>query len=140
MMFVMGGLGLVAAVTIFIGSPLIVKIILGSDYGPSIIVLQILALLPLITSLSDVLSIQIMLPFSKDNFYALIRVVTASLHILIAILLVPKLYIAGMAVALLVSQAFILVSTFLFLSHWKLSPFNYQVDEEVPRHPARSRT
>jgi len=96
--------------------------------------------LPFIVALSDVLSIQIMLPFSKDKFYTMIRIFTAFLHILIALLLVPKFKEAGMAVALVSSQAFILISTFLFLSYWKLSPLHYKIDENIPHSPVNSKT
>jgi len=135
LIFVMGGLGLMASATMFFGAPLIVKIILGSGYEPSIIVLQIMALLPFLASLSDVLSLQIMLPFSKDRFYALIRLTTAVLHISMAVLLVPKLHEVGMAVTLIISQAFILISTFLCLSYWKLSPFHYKPEEKYGTAP-----
>lgn len=140
LIFVMGGLGLTASITMFFGAPLIVNIILGSGYGPSIIVLQVLSLLPFLAALSDVLSIQIMLPFSKDKFYTMIRIFTAILHVLIAVLLVPKLKEAGMAAALVLSQAFILISTFLCLSYWKLSPFHYKIDENIPHSPVNSKT
>ncbi len=140
LIFVMGGLGLAASLTMFFGAPLIVKIILGSGYGPSIIVLQVLSLLPFIVALSDVLSIQIMLPFSKDKFYTMIRVFTAFLHILLALLLVPRFNEAGMAATLVSSQAFILISTFLCLSYWKLSPLHYKIEENIPHSPANSKT
>lgn len=140
LIFVMGGLGIAASLTMFFGAPLIVKIILGSGYGPSIIVLQVLSLLPFIVALSDVLSVQIMLPFSKDKFYAMIRIFTAFLHVLVALLLVPKLNEAGMAIALVSSQAFILISTFLFLSYWKLSPLHYKIEENMPHSPVNSKT
>jgi PST family polysaccharide transporter len=135
LIFVMGGLGLMASATMFFGAPLVAKIILGPGYEPSITVLQILAILPFLASLSDVLSIQIMLPFSKDRFYALIRLTTAVLHVSMAVLLVPKLHEVGMAVTLIISQAFILISTFLCLSYWKLSPFHYKPDEEYGTAP-----
>jgi O-antigen/teichoic acid export membrane protein len=140
LIFVMGSMGLTASITLFFGAPLIVKIILGPGYEPSIIVLQVLSLLPFIVALSDVLSIQIMLPFSKDKFFTLIRVFTALLHVLIALLLVPKLKEAGMAAALVLSQAFILISTFLCLSYWKLSPLHYKIDENIPHSPLNSKT
>ncbi|MEQ9619043.1 MAG: flippase [Deltaproteobacteria bacterium] len=140
LIFVMGGLGFVAAITVFLGAPLIVRIVLGPGYEPSIIVLQILSLLPFLAALSDVLSIQIMLPFSKDRFYTLIRVFTASLHVVIALLLIPRFNIAGMASTLIISQTLILASTFMFLSHWKLTPFHHEADEKMPTSTVKSRT
>ena len=140
LIFVMGGLGLAASLTVFFGAPLIVKIILGSGYGPSVVVLQVFSLLPFIIALSDVLSVQIMLPFSKDKFYSMIRIVTAFLHIIVAILIVPKFNEAGMAATLVLSQAFILISTFLFLLYWKISPLHYKIEENMAHSPANSKS
>ncbi len=132
LIYVLGGLGLVASLTIFFGAHIIVKVILGPGYGPSVAVLQILSALPFVIALSDVLSNQIMLSFSKDRLYALIRVFTALLHVVLALLLVPRLQENGIALVFILSQSFILVSTFLFLWYWELTPLHYKIDKKIP--------
>src|SRR3990167_1289826 len=138
LVYVMGGFGLVASLTVFIGAPMIVKIVLGSGFEPSVTVLQILSVLPFIMAISDVLSVQIMLPFNKDNFYTLIRVLTASLHVVFALQLVPRLHEVGMAFVLVISQLVILVSTFLCLWYWRLTPFHHKIDETISQSPVKS--
>lgn len=140
MVIVMGFLGILASSTIFLGSHFIVEILLGKGFGPSVIVLQILSILPLLMVLSDIFSNQIMLPFSKDSFYCIIRIITSVLHVLLALLIVPKLQERGMALVFVLSQAFILVSTFIFLWFWELTPFHYKSDEKLQTNPVNSRT
>lgn len=138
LVYAVSGLGLITSLGLFFGAPLIVKIVLGKGFDPSILVLQIMALLPILMALSDVLGIQIMLPFGKDRFYTVIRILTASVHLLLAILIVPRFEEAGMAFVFVMSQVFILVLTFTCLWHWGLTPFQYKAAEGVSRSIVKS--
>lgn len=131
LIYVMGGVGLMASLTIFFGAHIIVMVLLGPGYDPSVVVLQILSVLPFLMALSDVLSNQIMLPFNKDTFYTIIRVFTAMLHVVLALLLVPRLQENGIALVFILSQSFILVTTFLFLWYWELNPLHYKIDKKI---------
>ena len=130
-MYIMGGLGLLTSVAIFIGSPIIVKLALGNGYEPSIMVLRVLAVLPLLLSVSDVFSIQLMLPFGKDKIYTLIRVFAGPLHLVVAILIVPKLFATGMAVTFVITEIFIITATFLYLWYCQLTPFHYKSEDNL---------
>jgi PST family polysaccharide transporter len=138
LIYVMGSIGLVATITVFIGASMIVNIVLGSEYEPSVTVLKILSILPLIMALSDVLSLQIMLPFNKDNLYTMIRVLTATLHVVLALLLIPRYRENGMAFVFVISQSLILISTFLCLWYWRLTPFHHKMDETISQSAVQS--
>jgi len=139
LIYVMGGVGLMTFLSIFFGAHIIVRIFLGPGYDPSVAVLQILSVLPFLMALSDVLSNQIMLPFNKDTFYTMIRVITAMLHVMLALLLVPRLQESGIALVFILSQSFILVVTFLFLWHWELTPLHYKIDKKISNSLFNSR-
>ncbi|MEW6144675.1 MAG: flippase [Thermodesulfobacteriota bacterium] len=138
LVYAVGGLGIITSFALFFGAPLIVKIVLGKGFDPSIAVLQIMAVLPILMALSDVLGIQIMLPFGKDRLYAVIRILTASIHLLLAILIVPRFKEAGMAFVFVMSQVFILALTFSCLRHWGLTPFHHKVSGSAPQSTVKS--
>lgn len=138
LVYVVSGLGLIASFALFFGAPIIVMIVLGPGFTPSIIVLQIMAVLPILMALSDVLGIQIMLPFGKDRLYTIIRILTATVHLLLAIMIVPRFEEAGMAFVFVMSQAFILALTFTCLWCWGLTPFHYKVSDEISESTVKS--
>ncbi|MGI9533711.1 MAG: flippase [Thermodesulfobacteriota bacterium] len=131
LMYIMGGLGLLTSVFIFLAAPIIVKLVLGEGYEPSIMVLRVLSAIPLLLSVSDVFSIQLMLPFGKDKVYSLIRVIAGPLHIVLAILIVPKLFAAGMSLTFVITEIFIVSSTFLYLWYCQLTPFHYKSENSL---------
>jgi PST family polysaccharide transporter len=135
---VVAGLGVVTSFALFFGAPVIVKIVLGSDFAPSIVVLQIMAVLPILMALSDLLGIQIMLPFGKDKQYTIVRVLTAVIHLSLAILIVPRFKESGMAFVFVMSQIFILAATFACLWHWGLTPFQYKVTDDISENAIKS--
>ena len=131
LMFIMGGLGLFTSVAIFFGAPIIVKLALGDGYEGSVMVLRVLSVLPLLLSVSDVFSIQLMLPFGKDKIYTIIRIIAGPLHILVALLIVPKLLATGMAVTFVITEIFIISMTFLYLWYCQLTPFHYKPEDDL---------
>ncbi|MGB3339930.1 MAG: flippase [bacterium] len=110
------------SLVIFIGAPIIVKIILGEQYGESVIILRILAFLPFIISMGNIFGIQTMLAFNMKEIYCRILLLTAALHISLAFLLGSYYKHIGIAVAVLLSEIFVAVTTFCYL---RLKGFNY---------------
>ena len=133
MLYVMGGLGLMAFLAVFFFAPYIVKIVLGSGYEPSIMVLRILAIFPLLIALTDVLNAQLMLPFGKDKIYTVINVLAGPVNIILAVFLVSQMAETGMAVALVLTELFIIVLTFLYLWHCQLTPFHYKCEDSLAK-------
>jgi len=121
-LLLMGGLGLILSTAIFIGAPIIVRIILGTDYESSIMVIRILAGLCFLIAISNVLGIQIMLPFGKDKVFTSILFGAGIINIILAVLLAPLWQESGMAVAVLFSEIFVTGTMFVYLSFLRLNP------------------
>jgi len=115
MLLLMGGAGLGVSVGIFLGAPLIVAILLGSQYGPSVAVMRIIAFLPFLIALSNVLGIQIMIPFGMDRAFMLILFSAGILNVSLAILLAPVWQAVGMAFSVLLSEVLVTLTMFIFL-------------------------
>jgi PST family polysaccharide transporter len=126
MLVVMSSLGLVLSVTLFAGAPLIVRIMLGQEYEHSIMVIRILATLPLLTGASNVFGIQLMLPFGKDKAFTSVLLGAGLINISFAIVLAPIWQEAGMAMAVLLSEAFVTGTMMLYLSVHHLNPVSKQ--------------
>lgn len=124
MMYVMSGLGASLSFILLLGAPWIVKILLGSQYGPSVGVIRILAGLPLLVSASNVLGIQIMLPFGKDRAFLRILLSAGLVNITLAIILAPYLQAIGMATAVLITQTIVTASMLIYLQKCGLNPLS----------------
>ena len=121
-MFVMSGLGAGLSLVLFFGAPMIVKILLGPEYGPSVGVMRVLAGLPLLVGASNVLGIQIMLPFGKDRAFLTILLSAGLINIILAVLLAPYWQAIGMATAVLITETFVTASMFVYLQRCGLNP------------------
>jgi len=117
MLLLMGGAGLGISVVILLGAPLIVAVLLGSQYGPSVVVMRILAFLPFLIALSNVLGIQIMIPFGMDRAFTLTLFGAGILNVLLAILLAPVWQAVGMAFSVLLSEIFVTLTMSALLKH-----------------------
>jgi len=122
MLFLMSGIGLVLSIGLFTGAPIIVRVMLGSDYGPSVSVVRILAFLPLIIGASNALGVQIMLPFGRDKAFTSILVGAGLINVVLAFLLIPFWQQNGMAAAVLTTEVFVTMAMLAYLMVNDLSP------------------
>jgi len=122
MMFVMSGLGAGLSLVLLFGAPVIVKILLGPEYGPSVGVMRVLAGLPLLVGASNVLGIQIMLPFGKDRAFLTILLSAGLLNVILAVLLAPYWQATGMATAVVITETFVTTSMLVYLQRCGLNP------------------
>jgi PST family polysaccharide transporter len=116
MLLLMGSAGFAFSLVILVGANLIVFILLGPRFGPSILVMRVLAFLPFLIALSNVLGIQLMIPFGKDRAFTLILFGAGVLNVSLAVVLAPLWQAAGMAVAVLLSEIFVTLSMFLYVN------------------------
>jgi PST family polysaccharide transporter len=93
----------------------LVNVVLGPDYGQSVVVVRILAFVPFLVSLSNMFGIQVMLPFGYRQAFLMILLAAGVLSILMAIWLVPLWAQIGTAVAFLVTEAFVTTTMFFYL-------------------------
>jgi len=130
MLVAISALGGGLSIALLAGATTIVRILLGSEYEPSIVVMRVLAGLPLLIGMSNVLGVQIMLPFGKDRAFMTILLGAGLINIVFAVWLAPIWQAAGMAAAVLISETFVTVTMFIYLRHHSLSPLN-KVSPEV---------
>jgi PST family polysaccharide transporter len=113
--FLIGGLSFILSLTVFIFASLIVKIVLGTQFKGSILVLKILAFLPFMIGLSNIFGIQTMLTLNYKKAFSNILILASVVNIILAIIMVPLFKHVGISIAVLFSETFVTVSMFMFL-------------------------
>ena len=122
LLFAMGGTGLLLSVVTFVGASLVVRVVLGSSYQPSVSVVRILALLPFLVAVSSVLGVQLMIPFGREKAILIVVLVAGCLNVALAALLAPAWKADGMALSALLAECFVTVAQFAYLWKAKLNP------------------
>jgi PST family polysaccharide transporter len=74
--------------------------------------------------MSNVLGIQIMLPFGKDRAFMAVLFGAGLINIAFAVLLAPRLQAIGMATAVLISETFVTASMLFHLQRCGLNPLS----------------
>jgi PST family polysaccharide transporter len=87
-------------------------------------VIRILAFLPFITALSNILSVQVMVNFGLKRLLARILTVAGILNIVMALLLVVPLKHVGAALASLSAEIFVTLAVFIALRRNNLDVFS----------------
>ena len=98
------GAGLMLSVATFAGAHLIVGIVFGKTFEPAVTLLQILALHPFITSLSDAIGFQSLLPAGKEALVTKAIVAGGLANLAFAFVLAPRFLGKGMAVSVIVAE------------------------------------
>lgn len=112
---VLGLGGLALGLGVWLGAPLLVRVLLGEGYEPAVPVLRILALLVPLIALSNVLGIQWMLPLGLDRPFNAIIVGAGFLNLALAVFLAPHLQHVGMALAVVISELWVTLGMWLYL-------------------------
>ncbi|QQE78733.1 flippase [Alicyclobacillus sp. SO9] len=99
---------------IALAKPVIV-LILGAEYGPSVGVLRILALLPFLISLSNIFGIQTMLNNGMKRPFTVIISIGAACNLVMSFSLVPFFHQIGTAISVTFSEFVITLTMFLVL-------------------------
>jgi PST family polysaccharide transporter len=106
----LGALGLVFGLAIFLGAPLLVRLVLGPAFMESVPVLQVFALwIPLI-ALCTVMIFQLLLPNQLDKQFNLVNLSAALLDIISTLLLAPRHKALGVAWSAVAVQLYILLA------------------------------
>ena len=121
-LFVQSILGFGLSLFLLVGAPIIVQVILGTDYYPAVPIMQLLAPLPLLIGIASSFGQFIMLPFQRDRARLIVFAVAGMTNILLAYLLTPLWSGNGMAVAVLISEFIVTISFFVYVKKQKISP------------------
>jgi PST family polysaccharide transporter len=131
MLLLMGGVGFLITAAIFACSGLIVHLVLGARFQASGPVMRILALLPLLVAISNVLGIQILFPFRQDRV-VLVSVTTGGLvNVALAFLLAPVFQARGMAVSAVVAEFLVTATQIYYIVKMGLNPLNPMPDGQA---------
>lgn len=112
--------GTIISITLFLFAESLVHIILGKGYEPSILVLRIIAWLPLVIFLSNVLGIQTMLPMNKQKSFSIILFFAAMINLILSFILVPNYFEIGTAISVLATEIFVTMVFFVFIKKNKI--------------------
>lgn len=93
----------------------LVRIILGTSYTESILLLRIISFLPFIIFLSNVAGIQTMLNLGFKREFANIIIIAGILNLILSFILVPKYFEIGTAVAVVTTELFVTIQMVSFL-------------------------
>lgn len=121
-LWMMGLGGLLLGAGLAATAPLLISVLLGPGYEAAVPVLRVLALLLPLVALSNVLGIQWMLPLGLDRNFNTIIATAGLLNLGLAILLAPRLGALGMALAVVVAEAFVTGGMYLYLRAHQLDP------------------
>ena len=101
------GLGLLAGAGLAVLAPWIVSLVLGEGYGAAVPVLRVLALLIPLIAASNVLGIQWMIPLGFDRQFTRVILIAGPLNVAMLGTLVPLLQALGAALAVVITEAFV---------------------------------
>lgn len=120
------GLGSFAiGIGVFISAPLLVRVVLGEGFEPTIPALRVMSFLIPTIALSNFLGIQWMLPLGMDRIFNTIIIGAGAVSLLLAFTLAPIYGYMGMAWISLASEALVTISMYLVLRVKQLDPFTY---------------
>jgi O-antigen/teichoic acid export membrane protein len=122
LLFAMGGAGFLLSIVTFAGAGLVVRVVLGSNFQPSVSVVRILAPLPFLLAVSIVLGVQLMIPFGREKAVFFVVLAAGCLNVILASLLAPMWKAEGMAISVLLAELFVSITDFVFLWKAKLNP------------------
>jgi PST family polysaccharide transporter len=138
----LGGLGLVFGLTIFLGAPLLVHLVLGPAFKNSVPVLRVFSLwIPLI-ALCTVMIFQLLLPNHLDKQFNFVNLTAALLGIVSTLLLAPRYRALGVAWSAVAVQLYTLLAFCLVAWRAGLNPFARATDasgRNAPRPAALGR-
>ena len=105
----LGGGNLLLSLFIMVFAEWIVKLLLGSGYEQSVLLLRIMAFLPVIISLSNIFGVQTMLVFGMQKEFSRILMMAAVLNTCVVL---PMIYLyegIGVSVTITVTECFVTV-------------------------------
>lgn len=98
----------------------IVFIILGKQYNESIPVMRILAMLPFVVALSNILGIQVMLNYKMEKEFSKIIISASIINVILAIILSFLYKHIGVSFSVLITEIYVTVIMYLVLHKKKI--------------------
>lgn len=113
----MAAVGFILSLELLIFSKTIILTLFGSGYASSIILLQIMSIIPLAVSLSTIFGIETMLTFNYKKAFTRIVMLGGLIDIGLGIILILLLKEVGIAISFTMTEIFITIAMFMFLQN-----------------------
>lgn len=120
-------LGLACLLLVWFAEP-IVTLVLGPNYQASILLVQLLAITPVVVLLSNIFGVQLMLPLKLNKRYSQIYVVAALLSLTLALILVPLYAELGTVLTIISIELFVMIA--MGFSVWRYLRLNTSITAE----------
>lgn len=104
----------ISVLLIFVAGP-VVLILFGAELESSIALIQVMAFLPFIIGISNVLGIQTMLNFGMNKAFSRILVLSGIVNLILLFSLVPQLEAMGAAISVVISELFVTLTMAIVL-------------------------
>jgi PST family polysaccharide transporter len=101
------GAGALISLAIYVLAPFIIRILMGSGFGPSVSVLRILSVLPLVIAVTESNGLQYLLPHGQDMSVTRIIYSGGLLNLALSFLLATRFGHIGMAWAVVTAETFV---------------------------------
>jgi len=118
---IFGAGALVVSLGLFVFAGLIIRIVLGSQYGPSVLLFRILSFVFFFVALSTVWGVQTLLPLNKKKEFTFALTGGSVLFVLLSLVLLPWLKTVGMAMSLVTTEASVALFMFFALRDFLFS-------------------
>lgn len=112
---------------LFFFSEFIVISLFGQDMLPSVMILKIMSLIPLIVSLSSIIGSQTLLVFNFKKLFSMSIIIPSVIHMVLVCIFVPKFGLTSLAITVVVTELFILIYRIVGLK----TVYNKIFEEEV---------
>jgi PST family polysaccharide transporter len=122
-LFLLGSLGLAFGLGIYLGAPLLVRLVLGPAFRDSVPVLRVFSLYVPLIALSTVIIFQLLLPNQLDNQFNFVNLTAGVIGIGTALLLAPRFQAVGIAWSAVAAQVYVLLAFTVVLRRAGLNPF-----------------
>jgi len=124
MVVLMGVLGFVLSIGLAVIAPWACPILLGSNFLPSVTITQILSPLPFFVAVSNVLGIQVMIPFKHDRAFTSILGGAGVFNVALGVLLAPRWQGNGMALSATLSEFLVTAAMLFHMTRHGLAPWS----------------
>ncbi len=105
----------IISIIVFIFAEFISRIVLGNNFNNSIIIIKILTIIPFLGGINIILTSLTMLSFNYKKEFSKIIINAGLINVFCAFLLVPVYFAIGSAIAVIIAESYILISTTIFL-------------------------
>ncbi|MGD0008618.1 MAG: flippase [Terriglobia bacterium] len=131
MLLVVGAVGLLISVTLFLAAPLIIKVAFGPRYESSVTTLRLLSPLPFMIAISNVLGMQVLFPFRRERVVLASVALGGAVNLALSFLLAPVWKANGMAFSVMTAEFAVTAVQFGYLWKAHLNPLQAGEDSSA---------